>query len=698
MQKRGLALRERAGASADSIGNSEIMISITALSLDKLEDAERFGLRAAASFERAGASLSQGAGMSQAAQAARRLGKLDEAVAHARAAVALAERATPAVPLATAIFRNTLADALLASGNYQEGLAIMRAAHDGIAAVRAEGHPQRTYPQMGLGYATAISGDAAGGMALYRPAFESVFRSVRLLEVAQSRATGAAGNLESFGQGLDVARRAGDREFGFRIAQVMVESDAGRAALATLARLSASDPATAEAIDKRRELLRRRLELDGERVTKALADPAAAQALDTQIAAVDAELAAVTATLDAAMPGFDSLLRPMPEALAEVQARLGEGEVLLVPMTTHQGLFTFAVTRSRAVFGHDPVSRHRVKALVRRVLDGVLPEGRVRAGEDASRDLVDAPLAASFDRAATRELARAMLTPDIAALVGEARLVSVAADPVLSAIPFSLLPTGDAADAPWLIEQVALRAVPSIAALGRSPDAASGVTGFAGIGDPSPRAIAADASSVAKGLAALPPLPGARAELAALAAAIGPRRAIVLTGDDATEARLRTPAVAKAGVVAFATHGLVAGDFDTLAEPALLLAPDAAVAGQAGDGLLTASEAATLDIAAEWVVLSACNSAAGDSLSAAGYAGLARGFLLAGARNVLAAHWPVRDDVSSRLTVATIAASRNGAAAPQALAQAIRALIAEQRRGGGGDDPALWAPFMVVSR
>ena len=90
-------------------------------------------------------------------------------------------------------------------------------------------------------------------------------------------------------------------------------------------------------------------------------------------------------------------------------------------------------------------------------------------------------------------------------------------------------------------------------------------------------------------------------------------------------------------VIQFATHGLVAGDLSGLAEPALVLTPPR-VPTEADDGLLTASEIAALRLNADWVVLSACNTAAGTGQGAEALSGLARAFFYAGARALLVSH------------------------------------------------------------
>ena len=78
-------------------------------------------------------------------------------------------------------------------------------------------------------------------------------------------------------------------------------------------------------------------------------------------------------------------------------------------------------------------------------------------------------------------------------------------------------------------------------------------------------------------------------------------------------------------IVQFATHGLLSSEtagFGRAAEGALVLTPPA-TATDKDDGLLTASEVAQLKLNADWVVLSACNTAAGDKPGAEPLSGLA---------------------------------------------------------------------------
>jgi CHAT domain-containing protein len=143
--------------------------------------------------------------------------------------------------------------------------------------------------------------------------------------------------------------------------------------------------------------------------------------------------------------------------------------------------------------------------------------------------------------------------------------------------------------------------------------------------------------------------------------------------------------------VHFATHGLVAGDLSSLAEPALVLTPPAAPT-DADDGLLTASEIAALKLNAEWVVLSACNTAAGEGEGAEALSGLARAFFYAGARALLVSHWAVYSQAATELTTTTFAmlADNPRIGRAEAFRRAMLALIAK------GEAPSYWAPFVVV--
>jgi CHAT domain-containing protein/tetratricopeptide (TPR) repeat protein len=200
------------------------------------------------------------------------------------------------------------------------------------------------------------------------------------------------------------------------------------------------------------------------------------------------------------------------------------------------------------------------------------------------------------------------------------------------------------------------------------------------------------------------PLPETADELCAVARSTGAADGAVYLGEKASEVTVKAlsanGALAQAKVVHFATHGLLAGETAMLAaaraEPALILTPPLKASEQ-DDGLLTASEITQLKLDADWVVLSACNTAAGESEKpgAEALSGLARAFFYAGARALLVSHWAVNSEATVQLITRAFdelkADPKIGRA--EALRRSMLALIGA---GGGYAHPANWAPFVVV--
>src|SRR6202035_4296710 len=128
-------------------------------------------------------------------------------------------------------------------------------------------------------------------------------------------------------------------------------------------------------------------------------------------------------------------------------------------------------------------------------------------------------------------------------------------------------------------------------------------------------------------LAQLPRLPDTAEELKSIALALQADPAKVLNlGKDANEKNVKTMNLSNFKIIAFATHGLVPGELDGLAQPALALTAPAVADS---DGLLTMEEILALKLDADWVVLSACNTAAGAVAGAEAASGLGRAFFYA---------------------------------------------------------------------
>jgi CHAT domain-containing protein len=153
-------------------------------------------------------------------------------------------------------------------------------------------------------------------------------------------------------------------------------------------------------------------------------------------------------------------------------------------------------------------------------------------------------------------------------------------------------------------------------------------------------------------------------------------------------------------IVYFATHRLVSGELERFAkakaEPALVLTmPDKPT--DFDDGLLQASEIAQLKLNADWVVLSACNTAAEENPGAEALSGLARAFFYAGGRSLIVSNWEVDDKSTARLMLNTFQASTSNAklSHAEAMRQARLEMIDDAKTDSEAN-PRLWAPFVVV--
>jgi CHAT domain-containing protein len=196
-----------------------------------------------------------------------------------------------------------------------------------------------------------------------------------------------------------------------------------------------------------------------------------------------------------------------------------------------------------------------------------------------------------------------------------------------------------------------------------------------------------------------PPLPETADELCEAATKLGVPDSDVWLGERMTESAIKNLSVTghlkDYRSLHFATHGLVSGDLNQN-EPALVFSPPAEVS-DVDDGLLTASEVMQLKLNADLVVMSACNTAAGNAPSAEALSGLAQAFFYAGARTLLVSHWPVDSQSAVFLTTRafeTVAADPNGGYA-DAMRRSMMALIEDKSRPENAH-PAYWAPFAVV--
>jgi CHAT domain-containing protein len=147
--------------------------------------------------------------------------------------------------------------------------------------------------------------------------------------------------------------------------------------------------------------------------------------------------------------------------------------------------------------------------------------------------------------------------------------------------------------------------------------------------------------------------------------------------------------------VHFATHGTLVGEVKGASEPGLILTPPATPT-EDDDGYLSVSEIASLKLDADWVILSACNTAAGDGTGAQALSGLARAFFYAQTRALLVSHWLVDTHAAEKLITVTMRNMVGDAniGRAEAVRRAMLTLINEGEPHEA--HPEFWASFIVV--
>jgi CHAT domain-containing protein/tetratricopeptide (TPR) repeat protein len=421
-------------------------------------------------------------------------------------------------------------------------------------------------------------------------------------------------------------------------------------------------------------------------------------------------------------PQYMSLSEPRPLTVANTQQLLGDDEALVAILTGSLRTVVWVVTREKADWAEVDVSEDMLAADVAALRRGLDPMLQPPAEPSASVDRGPITVVRGFDLARAHTLYKLLLGRFQPMLAAKRHLLLVPTGP-LTSLPFQVLlteppsgatPAAALRGAQWLIRRHALSvlpSVPSLSSLRKLASTGTAVQPFFGIGDPvliGPGAVtpqkrgAAPATPVlqavyrnglvdVRALRELMPLPETADELAAVARTLRAPPDSISLREAATETRVKASPLGQYRVLHFATHGLVAGDLDGVNEPALVLTPPP-VATEADDGLLTASEIATLKLDADWVVLSACNTAAGDKVGADALSGLARAFFFAGARALLVSHWAVYSQAAVALTTRTFAnlAVNKRMGRAEAFRRAMLTVIDE------GQPPSYWAPFVVV--
>jgi CHAT domain-containing protein/tetratricopeptide (TPR) repeat protein len=408
-------------------------------------------------------------------------------------------------------------------------------------------------------------------------------------------------------------------------------------------------------------------------------------------------------------PRYAAVRNPSPLRPEEVQALLDERTAFLEYAVGEERSYLFVVTREGLTSYTLPPAA-RLAEEVRRIGSGLEKPGRRGFGV-----YVDV----------ARELYRELLTPAGAVLAGKTHLV-VAPDGPLHFLSFEALLTRDPgaaqgfAELPYLIGDKSVTYVPSASVLAELAEprqraaASSGAPGapsgaeplqFVGFADPVP-AVAGGAGaagapggglvaraglrdgSLAAALPGLGRLAQSRREVAGIAGLYGPGAARLYLDGEATEENVKDNELLRhARRIHFATHGLLDEKQPELS--GLLLSRGA---GSREDGLLQVYEIFNLQLDADLVVLSACDTGLGTMVSGEGLVGVTRALLYAGARSVVVSLWQV-DDASTPDLMAGFYRHLDQDADKT---ESLRLAKLEMIRQGRFSHPYYWAPFILI--
>lgn len=524
----------------------------------------------------------------------------------------------------------------------------------------------------------------------------------------------------------------------FTIADVMRTRSVQDALNASAARASASNPELAGLARQEQDARQQIKALYGLLSTgTARTDKSVSDDLLTRIDTLRTARATLIETIERKYPDYATLIAPKPVTVADVQQVLQPDEAMVSILVGESQSYVWAVPASGAPsFAVVPMGESD--------LDREVATLRAALAPNAST-LGEIPF---FDTDVSYAIYQAFLAP-VEAGWKSATTIQVVAHGALTQLPFGVLTTGPVTvdrtmeplfsgyqKAPWLARSHAIASLPSALSLvtlrklppamaGRKPLVAFGNPDFSGTVPVVAEAPAAAAPTqvATRGLpvhlraapklslrssaqiAMLPPLPDTADEIEGIAVALKADPADLFLGKAASEGKVKSIDLSRFGVVVFATHGLVPGDLDGLTQPALALTPESGASGS-DDGLLTMGEILALRLDADWVVLSACNTAAAEGSGAEAISGLGRAFFYAGSRALLVSNWPV-ETVSAR-TLTTDTFTRQAANPSESRAKSLQDAELALIDGNGYIDPSsgksvfsyahpiFWAPFSLI--
>jgi tetratricopeptide (TPR) repeat protein len=633
------------------------------LALSDYEGAAEDGARALQLFVKTGSQGQEPAVLSRMALIHARLGRADAATYQQRAEAAMAA----AVPRVRAQIESDLANSALERRQFADATVRFSRLLDQAKTLRDLEIEWRAL--QGLGSAALGGNNLAQAQVRFEAAIAVVDRIRRSLPEAGLRADFIAERLGPY-DGLisTLLARSTSPGDAHAVRAFEVSEQARGRALADLlaeARQRATDPGIAGIRDRDVAFGRRISDL--QQSLAAAGTDAERKKLVADLDRAEREYRNFIVRIRRETPRYAALAHARAVPAAEVAKGLGAGEALA----------SFWVGRDRGVgwwISKSGIRSYRLPG--RQTLDRDV--ARLRSAIAGGQIAEIEPLAAAL---------HATLFP---IADSQTRQLIIVPDGPLWRLPFAALSTGPGGQ--WLVRRMAFSVVPSASLLSALPIGAASAERRPGVVfgiEQVPANVRALRSLYDERLLPSRPLTYAADEALAVGKALGPGTGTqVFMNERADETAFKRATVAPLRVVHVASHALI--DDRAPRRTALVLA-----SSQADDGLLQLNEIANLQLDADLVVLSTCQSQLGRAIRGEGLVSLSRAFIHGGARGVVASIWSVDDRETSRLMPLMYAALRGGAAPADALRAAQLAML---KAGGPSASPASWAGFVVMGQ
>lgn len=444
-----------------------------------------------------------------------------------------------------------------------------------------------------------------------------------------------------------------------------------------------------------------------------------AEAVAEEIDQLTAQRDEVRAQIKAASPHYAGLTQPSPLNLREIQRQVLDDKSLLLEYALGDDRSYLWLVTPTDIKSFELPGRARVEGEARRLYE-LLTANQPLPGETFEQHRARASEAAAQLPASTARLSELVLGP-VSTMLGRERLL-VVADGALQYIPFQALVLPESADgqsplistheiinepsastlALQMSETASRKQAPKSVAVLADPvfeaDDPRVAPAHSGNEDAAPAARQLDVNAARSAFrdigpagtgGQIPRLLASRAEAEAIMAVIPSGTGLKALGFEANRATAMSEELKQYRIVHFATHGILNNDHPELSGIVLSLFDRE---GRPQDGFLRLDDIYNLELPADVVVLSACNTGLGEDVRGEGLVGLTRGFMHAGASSVVASMWKVDDDATAELMEHFYHFLLKEKLSPAAALRQSQLAMSRQKQW---HEPYYWAAFVI---